>query len=291
MNLISQLPSFSLPGCGVIAPLDETDPNHEDADPRGLIKLWEPPRRNARYVMGIDASVGITNWSRENRYKDDAGTDNGAIEIIRCGNGVHIPDVQVAEYAAPIDAEDLADVAVLLGRLYSGNSEMGEALTIIEIYPGPGLLTQRRMTSRYGYQNFFRQEYLNSPTPKASNSYGWTSTAQSLALLWSRFSRHYAKGLLDIHSAYLLTEMASLRPEPGQAFPQPSGARVHDDRVRAMATASWCAHDWSLGETMQEARPIDSPQRYINPQASDMTSEEYDDWAEERFQEMLRGTS
>jgi hypothetical protein len=239
--------------------------------------------------MGVDPTVGLMNWSRYNRYKDDIDTDNGAIEILRCGDGNLTPDVQVAEYAAPILAVDLAAVATLLGRLYCGNSEMGEALCLIEIYPGPGLLTSNEMTRSFGYRNFYHQEYLNMEALKAAPSHGFTANIQTLGLLWTRFSHHYGKGLLDVNSNYLLNEMASLRPEPGKIFPQPSSGRIHDDRVRAIALCVWAARGWQSTDGAVEARAIDGPSKWVNPQASDMTSEEYGDWAEDRFSEMLHG--
>ena len=114
-----------------------------DGDPRGIIWLYEPPSPRARYVMGVDASQGRTGWSRYNRTEDDSEIDNGAIEVIRLGTGEpghpgFTPDVQVAEYAAPIDPYDLATVANTMGRLYGGRNEDGQALAIIEVYPGPG---------------------------------------------------------------------------------------------------------------------------------------------------------
>ncbi len=45
-------------------------------------------------------------------------------------------DIQVAEFAAPIDAEDAAGVVNFLGRMYAGASEEDQALAIIEVQPG-----------------------------------------------------------------------------------------------------------------------------------------------------------
>src|SRR5438105_4562479 len=98
-----------------------------DRDPRGAIWMWEPYRNGHTYVVGVDPTVGITGWHRSLRTRDDHATDNGAIQVIRCGN----PDVQVAEYAAPVDAIELAPVVNLLGRLYGQGQEDGQALVII----------------------------------------------------------------------------------------------------------------------------------------------------------------
>ena len=280
------LPHYRLPNCGSINPLDVDSQDHLDIDPRGLIKLWEPPKSRARYVMGVDASAGILHWSRQHRNDEDLTTDNGAIEVIRCGDGQLHPDVQVAEYAAPIDAEDLADVAALLGRLYAGNSEYEEALCIIEIWPGPGLLTQRRMINHYGYTHLFRWEYLDSIVPKATNTLGWSSNTKTLQMLWSRFSRHIGKNLLKVRSQHLMDELADLQHIPGKTFPQPAGEMAHDDRVRAMAQAIWAAHDWALAENIPDRQHVERNSKTASWQASDMSLEGMMDAWEDRFQQI-----
>src|SRR3990167_5182463 len=181
-----QPPHYSLPKCGAISPLSLSDLHHKDPDPRGLVKLWEPPNPRARYVVGVDPSCGLVNWSRYHRVSQDQETDNSCVEVIRCGNDRDIPDVQVAEYAAPITAEDVAEIAVLLGRLYAGNSEFGEALCIIETHPGPGLLTHQAMIQKHGYTNMWRWEYLDSMLPTTAKSFGWNSNVSTLQYLWSR---------------------------------------------------------------------------------------------------------
>lgn len=275
------LPYYKLPKCGSISPTDQKEV--EDPDKRGLICLLEPPRRNARYVMGVDPCAGITGWDREHRTTDDLANDNGSIEVIRCGNGQEIPDVQVAEYAAPVDAEDLADVAALLGRMYCGNSDSGEALAIIEIWPGPGLLTQRRLMNHFNYQNFFRWEYLDTMVPKATNTFGWQSTPKTLHLLWTRYARHYRKGLLRIRTATLMDEMRGLQKAQGQPFPEAVGELARDDRVRAASMAVWAAHDWILAESSTEQQKVTSVSTEPEWQSSDCSSEDlYTSW-EERF--------
>lgn len=283
-----QLPYYSLKDCGYISPLDALDEAHRDEDARGLMKLWEPPKPTARYVIGIDPTGGITGWDRSLRTEDDLTTDNGAIEVIRItGHGQ--PDVQVAEYAAPIDAEDLADPAAFLGRLYAGNSDYGEALTIIEIWPGPGLLTQRRMMQKYQYQNLWRWEKLDSATAVATKSYGWSSNAKTLQLLWSRFSRHLSHGGLTIRSPWLNSELANLQNFPGVTFPAPSGEMEHDDRVRAAAMAIWAGHDWSFGEGQAEPSQVEMGLKRPDWQASDISYEDMLDQWEDAFIDMSEG--
>ena len=282
------LPQYALPKCGLISPLEFDAFEHLDPDWRGLVKLWEPPQPKARYVMGIDPAGGIVNWSRHRRVNDDLEHDNSAIEVIKCGNGRDIADIQVAEFAAPMMAQDIVEVATLLGRLYCGNSDVGEALCIIETWPGPGMLTHQDMVARHGYVNMWRWEYLDTLIPTVANTFGWKSNMKTLDYLWNKFSRHVGKGLLKVRSGELFSELSNLQTDPKKTFPQPCTGQVHDDRVRAIATAVWAAHDWVLGdEGIPERQKVNDPAYELNPQACDMTVEGYDDWAERKYQEII----
>jgi len=252
-----------------------------DGDERGLIWLWEPPKPNANYVMGIDPSVGRTGWCRATRTADDYRTDNGAIEVIRCGRPEE-PDVQVAEYAAPVDAEDIGVVAAALGRLFAGCDENG-ALAIIEMYPGPGLLTYRKMVSDFGYTNHFVWKYLDtiSPTP---NRFGFWPGRDANKYLWIRASRHIHGGGFIPHSPWLVEEMRNCEVDPTKMWGR-AVYGTHDDRVRAMMMALWAAHDWTMQvDTAPPKVLVDA--REPSWQASDISVDTmYERW-EEKFAEM-----
>ena len=119
----------------------------EEDDPRGLLLMWEPPSPKHKYIIGMDPTEGISNWTRGTRVPGDVKTDNGVIEVFRPDgdfdlvfkevNGIRIPDedprthrqrrlytdVQAAEFAAPCDAVELARVVNLIGRIYAGDEE------------------------------------------------------------------------------------------------------------------------------------------------------------------------
>lgn len=252
-----------------------------DGDPRGLVWIYEPPQPKAAYVMGIDPTVGITSWDRSLRTEDDFKTDNGAIEIIRLGrNGK--PDVQVAEYAAPIDPEDLADVANALGRLYAGSDEDEQCLCIIEVYPGPGLLTLRKMINDYGYTRHFVWKYLDSLQTKPTNSLGWQASPKSVRDLWIRGSRHINRGDLLLRSDALTEEMTDCEQDPVKMTAKAVFGR-HDDRVRAVLLCLWAAHDWSMQVEMDTRPAVELGAPAAPWQASDMSYDRLLAAWEERF--------
>jgi hypothetical protein len=267
--------------------LQKIDPRDEHfIDPRGLVCMWEPPNPRAAYVMGIDPTVGIVNWDRNLRTRDDYRTDNGAIEIIRVGK----PDYQVCEYAAPIDPEDLADVANILGRMYCGREESQQALCIIEIYPGPGLLTQRKMINHHGYLNHFIWRYLDSMTPKATQSVslGWTSSPKSVRDLWIRGTRHITHGDIVIRSEWLAEEMADCEPDPVKMTAKAVYGR-HDDRVRAILMSIWAAHDWDFFVDGDSQPKVVAGESDSDWQKTDCTYDQMLEGWERRWDELSEG--
>ena len=176
-----------------------------DSDPRGLVHIWHPPQPGAHYVVSCDPSYGRTGWHRELRTEDDEKTDNCAIEVLRIGGKQ--PDVQVAEYAAPIDPEDAAAVVNFLGRMYGSSDEDGQALVIVEVQPGPGLLTQRELQNRFGYSNLFVWKQLDRLEVRPTLSYGWYSSRQSRQALWIRGTRHINQRRILLNSPWLVEEM------------------------------------------------------------------------------------
>jgi hypothetical protein len=211
----------------------------DDDDPRGFVHVWELPDTRANYVISCDPSYGRAGWQRALRTEDDEKTDNCAIEVLRCGHG-RGPDVQVAEYAAPIDAEDAAAVVNLLGKMYAGRGEDNEALVIIEVQPGPGLLTQRELINRFGYSNLFIWQHLDQMAMKPTLSYGWYSTRQSRQALWIRGTRHINQQKIKLASPWLIEEMTDCVLDNFLSFTARAQWGAHDDRVVALLMGIWC---------------------------------------------------
>jgi len=262
-----------------------THPPPDDLDPRGMVLMLEPPSQRETYIMGIDPTVGIVGWDRHHRTRDDLRTDNGAIEIIRVGrNGK--PDMQVCEYAAPIDPEDLADVANVLGRLYAGQEENGQCLCIIEVYPGPGLLTQRKMLNHLGYTNMFIWKYLDSVSVRMTTSLGWQSSPKSVRDLWIRGTRHISLDKIRVTSPYLAEELAHCEADELKMTAKASSGK-HDDRVRAFLMAIWAAHDWSY--QVDDRKVEVSTFKPVDWQRSDISAEKmYEQW-DTFLDDMLEG--
>ena len=238
-----------------------------DRDPRGLLLMWEPPNKRSKYIMSLDPTEGITGWNRGTRSDNDHKTDNGAIEIFEVDGiseplfkigdkGEKIPDidpvtkrqrklyrdVQVAEFAAPCDAVEIARVANVLGRIYAGEED-DQCVLIHEAWPGPGVLTTQELI-RLNYGNFWMWQYIDS-TAEDTNRIGWRSTRESQKLLWYRARRHLMNRGALIRSKYLLDEYANAEIDMDKMRAR-AAYGYHDDRFQAANMAFWAGHEWTM---------------------------------------------
>jgi hypothetical protein len=252
-------------------------------NPKGLILLWEPPDDTATYVVGVDPAGGIPGWSRLGSIGvKDKETDMSAIQVFRLGYGT-APDVQVAEFAAPVDPQALADYANILGRLYHGRNSDGQALMIIEIQPGPGLQTQHRLQQTFGYYNFFQWKVFNGMEMRDSNTWGWVSSYRSVQELWMLGRHHIGNGRVTTRSRWLQKEMQTCEWDiirrRGSAMPG-----QHDDRVSAMLFSLWALHDWSAPFDQMQPIVTEGPKQKVDFQSMDLVGDEYskaiDNWYE-----------
>lgn len=259
----------------------EVPENNTDA--RGILWMFEEPKPNATYVVGCDPTLGISGWHRTLRTKDDVRKDNAAIEVFRhTGQG----DVQVAEYAAPIDPYDLADVCNTIGHIYAGANEDGQALMCIEVYPGQGLMTQRELISRFGYFNLPPWRYEDKLAPHITGRFGWYSTRSTRQTLWARgISLLQRKGVI-LRSPWLVEEMADCTPDSFLSMSGRARNGLHDDRVVAMLIAIWFANEWSMAiepTEKSQAEVVGAP----DWQKSDCTLAQMEsDW-NDRFSSLL----
>lgn len=253
---------------------------------RGYVWLFESPQPGQNYVIGVDPTFGIPGWSPELTTDSDLSVDNAVVSVWRIGKDGR--DYQVAEFAAPIDAYELAPVINGLGRLYSGNNEMGQAHVILEVYPGPGWPAEQSLIHHYGYINYYRPRYINDLTYAPAKGIGWEASPKQVRDLSIFTRKHVRAGKVVIRSPWLLSEMQDCKLDPEKFTIYAEGvAGVHDDRVRAAALAWFAAHDFNTQIQIPDSSKVERGKR-VNWQMSDMTSEALKDAWEDRFEELGR---
>lgn len=255
----------------------------DDEDERGILWVYEEPRQYATYVVSIDPTVGRPGWSREFRTEADLDTDNAAIEVFRAGHGGQ-PDVQVAEYAAPVDAIDIAPIVATIGQIYAGSHEDGQALIIGEV-TGPGAVTLRELVDRYQYSNLWQWTQWGSAAVRRTQQFWWYSSRSSNKDLWMRGLHHIQKYRCHLQSKWLIEEMADCVADAYLLIGEARYGR-HDDRVMAMLFNLWALHDWS---TREDIEPLERPVDTTAPkwEASDISYDQMvSDW-DDRVAELL----
>lgn len=219
-------------------------PDELDHDARGFVWIWEPPKRNATYIMAIDPTHGSPLWDRSSRTTDDFETDNAAISILRKADAPEAPDVQVAEFAAPVDQETLGLIANLLGRIYGGATEDGQCICITECHLGLGSVSVRIMLDR-GYTNHWMWQKIDRMAVSVTQDIGWSPSPTAVRTLWEKFRRILMLRQLVLRSRWCVEELADCiwdkeKKTAGAISP------AHDDRVRAISLACWVARSWGM---------------------------------------------
>lgn len=284
---------------------DFTEESWEEVkrDPRGILLMFEPPQKGHKYIMGLDSSEGITGWSRATRASDDKKKDNGAIIIYDVSamtrlcwkeeNGQKVPDidphtkrqrvryldVQVAEFAAPCDAIEIARIAFILGNIFRSDDE-DQCELIWEGYPGCGMLTTQELI-RLGYANLWHWEHI-ADVAEETQALGWRSNFESLKILWYRSRRHLMQENVVIRSKWLREEYASAEVDVRKA--RAVGSRgSHDDRFMASNLALWAAHKWTYNLESERQELSETPVGDIDYQRRSPVFEgEYESFSEWR---------
>lgn len=279
---------------------------YDPHDVRGLLQVWEPPNNHSDYSLGVDPTVGVLGWTRSTRTEEDWKHDNAAVEVYRVGtlreeetksaDGkplrqlVKSPDVQVAEWVGPIDAQDLAYITNFLGRMYGGSHEDGQALATIEVYPGPGWLTQREMKDKFGYSRFlpWLQEGKNM-IQRDTGKRGWISNQHTRRDLWVRSGGHIKRRKAILRSKWLVEEMVACTPDNFIGLTARAArlgkSQLNDDRVVATMLALWAANEWQIGQEPTEPSKLENvaaPDWQLSP----LTAEDMSAIWDERMQEL-----
>lgn len=293
----SDAPKVYSVGSMDLVPVATTD--RDSADPRGLLLMYERPRLDVVYSIGVDTAGGIVGWLRSMRKStnDELRVDNSCATVWYREPKTGLVR-QAAEIAGPIAPREFAPWVLALGRLFHGANpqELGAPL-IIEIQPAAsGAQVQQILQYEYGYYNFYRWKTFNGMEVKETNSWGWVSNQSSVRLLWRKGKDYIENPQLPVRprSRNLLQEMSACRWDPlrlrGAA---PEGGGIHDDRVSAMLFALWQLFDWSLHsfatpQKVSSHSPEEERLQRVDFQQRDLASyDDYDTAVGEWYDRML----
>lgn len=189
------------------------------------LRIWEYPRENARYSIGVDVAEGI-------------GQDYSVAFINRIGEGLN-GDVHVGTYRSnTISPYEYATVVNFLGHWYN------EALLSIEynIYQ----TTADIVRINYNYPNLFRWKNLDSNNVN-SHKWHWLTQVSSKSKLWQTAVRWLKAELWVVRSENFAEEMKTFQKDEYDDRGGGAESGFFDDELMAGMIALYTAHDldWS----------------------------------------------
>jgi len=207
--------------------------------------MWELPRKDSTYIVGVDASYGIE------------GGDNAAIQVLKVGT-TKWKDEQVAEWCGQINNLDLAKIAWIIGNVYRDAEMDLPAIMAVECNPGsPGGVTQIEL-QKMGYLNFYIWRRPMKTTGEFSTEYGWWTTPSTRPLITDMLKTYVNKGDILINSPKFVEEMGTFVDLPtrdGRLLHRLTAAPgYHDDRIMAVAFSLYIAHEMDILNLADERR-------------------------------------
>lgn len=199
------------------------------------LKIWEPPKPNGIYSVGVDPAYGSSGYA-----------DANAISILRCYAD---KAVQVAEYRNnEVNPHQLAWITIYLAGHYAGywpskvNVEVnGPGKSVIEeiraVIGRRGVFTPKNDDNRSMFNVPHKMAmylYRRVDTPAGGYAYGILTTEDTKDRYMSNFKSMLENGLIELSSDDLIKEMSFISRDRGLIVTE---ANKKDDRVIAMALA------------------------------------------------------
>jgi hypothetical protein len=180
----------------------------------GLLWIWKYPEQGKDYVGAIDPASG-----------EPGATDFGCVEMFRVGDVQKLDyGEQCAEWHGKVDADELATIAMIIGKFYN------TALLAPEIF-GYGHAVLGAL-NRNDYPNILRRVQLDAITKTYVNKLGWNTNPSTKPSMLTLGRYIVNNKMIRIYSEPLVNEMIMFVREAGGSGASAYG-RGKDDRVMA----------------------------------------------------------
>lgn len=230
-------------------------------DSRGGMRIWEVPKKDARYLIFADVagSVSFEEYERrESRIGSGAGSDYSVAEIIRLDTGE-----QVAEVRYRADVDEFADDLARIGRLYN------DAIIAVE-RNGPGTAVLTQLKNAMGYPRLWRPKNPIGVQARYEQTLGWNTTSATRPLMLSALQAVLRDEPHRLKSDLLRDELKTfVYRDRGGREPRPEADEgCHDDLVMAMAGAQAVWQQECVTPIRLQERPAPKPQKDIQHRAT-----------------------
>lgn len=202
-----------------------------------LLQIYELPRKNHRYVMGVDVSDGL-------------GLDRSVAAVVRMGT-VDEPEEEVAQFVSDSTSPyELAYIVEAIGLLYKWPDGL-PAMAAIECN-NHGLSVQDTLKEHLGYSHFYIWEVLDQADPgkRFTTRIGWMTTPRTRPILLDQF--HSAVTRVDpltgysdlrLNSPFTIDELRDFQTD-GALWEAEAARGAYDDCIVSTAIAHYVA--WRL---------------------------------------------
>jgi len=191
----------------------------------GRFKVWDEPKRNARYTVGVDVAEGKvrdrTRSTRAHLYSySDQRPDYSAVHVSEVETGQH-----VASWHGYIQPTEFYPVVAAIGLYYN------TALVVPEIN-SMGIAVVEGLTMVIKYPNVYRSKVFNKvESDFLGTDWGWRTTVQTRPLLIARIDEALNGQTLFTRDKDLIRELRTMQIDE-TGVPRAKG-KDKDDRVIA----------------------------------------------------------
>lgn len=210
------------------------------SDPALRLFIWEYPRNDETYGVGVDTSDGI-------------GLDNSVIEVLRKSTPYE-PDAQVAEFVAGyIKAFQLWPMVMAVSTFYSvlsSKSNTRQQCRVAIECKGNGEACQHEMQKR-GWRNFHPWKRYDNKKMKPDGEvvkFGVYTNVWFRPQMMDMLLTCFDEEAIDLPSPYLVSEFESLERDEAVAK-QKAAYGEKDDRVMAIGFPLFSLH---IGDRIQQ---------------------------------------
>lgn len=242
--------------------------NSYQEDPLGRVYVWQFPKANTRYVIGVDTSDGI-------------GQDRAVIQVVRLRNAFDPLDYdeQILEFASDnVNSRDLWPLCLAIATWYTTpfNGKVEQVRQVIECN-GNGESVQHEL-QKLGWWNFHPWEHYDNKKVIQSNKIGWYTNSRTRSMAVDTLISSMRDGWLKIRSPWFVKEMQTFeRNENRQSIKAAYGA--HDDRLMPLSfaiTSTYIHEITTDGRSFfaaQRKRKVDQDRMVQGVRPSDLTAQ------------------
>lgn len=217
----------------------------------GDLRIYKYPQAGRRYVIGADASSGVSTSTSD--------PDQSSADVLDAETGE-----QVAHISTLIEPVEFGKKLYLLGLYYN------TALISVEVNDGHGMTAMNYLRDM-GYTMLYMRRVYDQVNKQWISKLGWSTTSKTRPLMLDKLKSAFTTGTIIVNDSRTLSEMlAFVKNEKGK-FVAAKGAR--DDAVLSLSIANIAREEYK-SMLMVDSAAANPQAREANPTAGAAAAEQ-----------------